>query len=111
MTKTCNNMSVILGNYSITIGGINDTIYTISKDGEEMFTTMKENTTGCDEYKQFWIRWDDNSVEVGEGSLGNVSGVAMWKDPIDSVVVTDIAVFSGSHGGSWIIPTPGIYCY
>ena len=90
----------------VTIGGINETIYTISKYGEIKVTMTEENTTGCDDYKQYWIRWDDGLVEVGEGSVGNVPGIVMWKHP-QPISVMDIAIFSGNSSGSWIFPTPG----
>lgn len=109
-TKTCDNMTVILlgeNNTMVTIGGTNETTYMITKNDEVKVSFTMENTTDCNEYKQYWVRWDDDMIEVGEGSLGNQAGVVMWKDPEPSMV-TGLAIFSGETSGSWMFPTPGI---
>lgn len=110
MTKTCKDVSIILKGDNITmitIGGENDTMYTISQDGVEKFTMTVANTTGCDQYQSFWLRWDGGVVEIGEGTLGNTQGIAMWKDP-ESTKVTDIGLSSGDSAAVWKFPVPGM---
>ncbi|KAI0235762.1 hypothetical protein LSAT2_013711 [Lamellibrachia satsuma] len=89
----------------ITIGGWNNKQTAIRvQQGDHETIQVAEDTRGivnCDEWRQFWIRWEYNVVEAGAGNDVGASRVIHWSS-VDPIIVTALSVSTGDgFKGEW----------
>ena len=65
---------------------------------------VAEDTPGivnCDEWRQFWIRWEYNVVEAGTGNDVGASRVIHWSS-VDPIIVAALSLSTGDgFKGEW----------
>ena len=112
--KACNDahigLAAIVGNsenrlYEVVIGGQGNTQSYIrrtaqSTDDEALAETP--DILSCNEFRSFWIQWENNHVEVGEGSVINQRRFINWADTTDPHGISALTLSTGWEStGDW----------
>ena len=90
--------------YEVVIGGNGNTQSFIRRTRLSSNEAVAEtpDILNCNELRTFWIQWENNHVEVGEGSVLNEGRFINWYDTTDPHVITAMALSTGwGSTGDW----------
>jgi hypothetical protein len=48
-------------------------------------TEVSHSPLHCDEYRSFWVRWDDNVIQLGSGGVGDTQWMS-WPSTVDFTI-------------------------
>lgn len=117
--KACNDVHVALisGNtendplYEIVIGGWKNT-KSVLRTGKQANTaaTDEGDFLICSEYKEFWISWDNITINIGRGDVFDDDTIFLtWSNADGLRTIINIGVYTAfGSTGEWIFYQPGI---
>lgn len=116
--RTCRDAFITLVGYNdnpafqIVLGGDGDTLVIVYSlvNGEMTKTlfTYPEGILNCDEFRAFWLSWDNFQLDLGYGNNIFVDRFLSQQENLTSVKFEKIMINSGwGANGTWIIHNEG----
>ncbi|XP_013402294.1 uncharacterized protein LOC106167937 isoform X1 [Lingula anatina] len=92
--------------YEIILGGEGNTKTEIRESGKTQKEVMTKSILSKDIFKTYWISWENDTIQVGEGDTGTQESILEWKIPADKRhTVKHVALASGGDSkAEWKIP-------
>ena len=53
----------------------------LNQTGPDRVRVETPSIVDCDEVRQFWVRWDNGAITMGDGFEVGYSAVMSWEDP------------------------------
>lgn len=117
LLKSCTEARILLSNeldqstdsYQLIIGGNNNRVTAIEliKQGSSTVVRFKETfqILSCDHYRPFWLKWDESSIEAGQGLDVGDRRVISYENYYGTLNIHALGITtSASTSGEWIFP-------